>query len=224
MRCPTTEPFKILLVTAHPLWAQVCREILEVMPRKIKVLTLIACDYPNDDIYDALAITPSLTLVSLDSPSANLSIIRSLSMAGNCGPVLVLCSCYMLPDLEDLIEVGVRGVVSSLASLDELEASILAFIDGRPESLLQQYLRAARTPSYQPLHQGLNEREKEIMQLVADDLTDQEIALNLDLSVRTVNNHLHYIYAKLGVRGRAGAVAIAIVRGIISLHYHGAHP
>jgi len=61
----------------------------------------------------------------------------------------------------------------------------------------------------------LNRREIEILQLVACDLTDKEIAEQLSLSTRTINNNLLYAYAKLGVSGRAGAVATALAKGLI---------
>ncbi|MBF6614689.1 MAG: helix-turn-helix transcriptional regulator [Chloroflexi bacterium] len=56
----------------------------------------------------------------------------------------------------------------------------------------------------------MGERGRAILQLVADDLTDQEIADHLHLSTRTVSNQLHHIYPKLGVKGRAGAVIVAL--------------
>ncbi len=67
------------------------------------------------------------------------------------------------------------------------------------------------------LRRQMNKREVEILQLVALDMSDQEIADRLQVSVRTVNNQLAYIYAKLGVKGRAGAVAVSFARGLIGL-------
>lgn len=64
----------------------------------------------------------------------------------------------------------------------------------------------------------LNQQELRILELVAADLSDQEIAIRLHVSVRTVNNRLRMIYAKLGVRGRAGAVARAIGKRLILVH------
>jgi len=64
---------------------------------------------------------------------------------------------------------------------------------------------------------NLSKRELEILQAVAFDLNDDEIATNLNISIRTVNSHLRHIYAVLGVRGRAGAVAKAISSGLITI-------
>lgn len=53
----------------------------------------------------------------------------------------------------------------------------------------------------------LSDREKEVLRLVAEGCTNAEVADRLVLSVRTVERHLLNSYAKLGVRGRAEAVA-----------------
>src|SRR5689334_20605507 len=79
------------------------------------------------------------------------------------------------------------------------------------------YLRAARRQSGpqdgQSVSGGvaaaLTEREEEILQLVAAGLTNRAISERLVVSVRTVERHTLNIYAKLGVRGRAEAVAVA---------------
>jgi DNA-binding CsgD family transcriptional regulator len=54
---------------------------------------------------------------------------------------------------------------------------------------------------------ALTAREREVAALAADRLTSREIAGRLFLSVRTVDNHLQRIYAKLGVRGRTELAA-----------------
>lgn len=63
----------------------------------------------------------------------------------------------------------------------------------------------------------LSERELEVLTLLALGLTNKAIAKELNLSVKTVENHLRYTYAKLGVSGRTGAVAISLTKGIITL-------
>lgn len=69
--------------------------------------------------------------------------------------------------------------------------------------------RRGPTPS---LHAGawrdaLSPRECEVMDRVAEGMDNAEIALRLDVSVKTVKNHITSIFAKLGVRTRAQAVA-----------------
>jgi DNA-binding NarL/FixJ family response regulator len=64
-------------------------------------------------------------------------------------------------------------------------------------------------PDNQHTH-GLSPREQEILARIANGRTNQEIATELDLSIRTVNNHVTSILEKLGQLSRAAAVALAI--------------
>ena len=56
----------------------------------------------------------------------------------------------------------------------------------------------------------LSPRELEVLELVADGLTNEAIAARLYLSVRTVERHLSNVYAKLRVSGKAGRAAAAV--------------
>jgi DNA-binding NarL/FixJ family response regulator len=62
--------------------------------------------------------------------------------------------------------------------------------------------------------QRLSARELDVLRLVATGMTNREIAARLVLSERTAENHVFRIYAKLGVRGRAEAIAFAIRQGL----------
>jgi DNA-binding CsgD family transcriptional regulator len=61
---------------------------------------------------------------------------------------------------------------------------------------------------------GLSERELEVLRLVAQGLTNREIAAALVLTENTVARHLTHIFAKTGVENRAGATAFALRRGL----------
>ena len=62
---------------------------------------------------------------------------------------------------------------------------------------------------------GVTEREGEVLRLVAEGLTNAEIAERLDLSPRTVHAHLRSVYGKLGVSARTAAVRQATTVGLI---------
>jgi DNA-binding NarL/FixJ family response regulator len=160
-------------------------------------------------------IAPDVVLVTLDFPAWVSDMVPALLAAGVSAPVLLLCSYYAFPDLDDLVAGGVSGVVSSHARLEELAESLYALADDHPDPLPLQYLRAARSETHGYSKNILSDREREVLQLVAEDFTDQEIARRLAVSVHTVHNHLRHAYAQLGVRGRGGAVGAGIRRGIL---------
>lgn len=52
----------------------------------------------------------------------------------------------------------------------------------------------------------LTTREKQVLQLIADGLTNRQISFSLSICESTVENHIHHIYTKLGISNRAQAV------------------
>jgi DNA-binding CsgD family transcriptional regulator len=74
-----------------------------------------------------------------------------------------------------------------------------------PQSQLNNFVLSPLTP-----------RERDVLQLAADDLSAPGIAQQLRLSPATVNTHFGHIYVKLDVNSRAGAVAKGIRLGLIS--------
>lgn len=63
----------------------------------------------------------------------------------------------------------------------------------------------------------LTGRENEILRLIAEGLTNRQIASDLSISESTVENHIHHLYDKLGISNRAQAVAHAFGARIIQL-------
>ena len=73
----------------------------------------------------------------------------------------------------------------------------------------------AQSPVQATAQDVLSAREAEVLGLVAEGLTDQEVAQRLYLSPRTVGQHLSSVYRKLGVRSRTAATREAVERGLI---------
>lgn len=63
---------------------------------------------------------------------------------------------------------------------------------------------------------ALSDRQLEILALVAEGATDNEIAVRLRVSVRTIARHMEAIFARLDARSRTHAVALALRQGILS--------
>jgi DNA-binding CsgD family transcriptional regulator len=82
-------------------------------------------------------------------------------------------------------------------------------------ALIRQRCRGLSDPSLETLAATatLSPREREILRLVASGMTNREIAACLFIAPGTVRKHLDNIYAKLGVRSRAQAVAVTAARG-----------
>jgi DNA-binding CsgD family transcriptional regulator len=92
------------------------------------------------------------------------------------------------------------------APVDDVLADALAALPTGPE--------ASAVPATMSPTAGLSRREVEVMRLLAGGQSNKEIAADLTLSIHTIERHLANIYAKIGARGRADAVAFALRHGI----------
>jgi LuxR family maltose regulon positive regulatory protein len=94
---------------------------------------------------------------------------------------------------------------------DYIRRLLAAFTDAEPEKTNLSKSQAPESELVEPL----SERELEVLQLIAEGLTNQEIASRLFLSQNTVKVHTRNIYGKLGAHHRADAVARARALGIL---------
>ena len=111
-------------------------------------------------------------------------------------------------------DAGFVGYVPCQASLDELwSVMVKALRDECPcspqivGSLWRELRRRRPGAGLRSDATSLTHRQRQILSLVAQGLSNKEIARQLNLSIATVKNHLHNIFSKLGVGGRAEALA-----------------
>ena len=118
--------------------------------------------------------------------------------------------------LLDGLDSGARGYALKEGSIDELVEAITAvagggsYVDPRlaPELL---------SPKVTQRHPSLSGREREIISLLAEGLTGEEVADRLFLSAETVKTHVRNAMGKLEARNRVHAIAIALRQGEIDL-------
>jgi two-component system response regulator DegU len=122
------------------------------------------------------------------------------------------------------IRAGASGYLTKDCSSDVLVGAVRAVAGGETVlspglagAMLQevQKLGRAAQPAADPL---ITKREEEVLQLIADGLSTQEVAESLYISLKTVKNHLASIYQKLDSRDRTQAVVRAVRMGIIQIH------
>lgn len=109
------------------------------------------------------------------------------------------------------------GVVALDASPGELEATVGAVAEGLvvlPRPLTERVLHGTAA---EDLDEPLTNREREVLELLAQGLSNKLIARRLHISEHTVKFHISSLYAKLGVSGRAEAVSRGARLGLISL-------
>jgi two-component system, NarL family, response regulator YdfI len=114
---------------------------------------------------------------------------------------------------------GIRGVISRDATPQEIEGAVNAVASGlvaiAPGSLVKLLPDAA--PFAEDLVESLTDRELEVLDLLAEGLSNKLIAHGLTISEHTVKTHVASIFAKLGASSRTEAVSKAIQRGLVML-------
>ena len=116
-----------------------------------------------------------------------------------------MIDCTLVPVSYDSMVVGVIGLCGD-RELDALQQTGLQLV---LYNLFAQ-ARSLRNAGIVTAHAALTPREKEVMTLSADGLTSQDIAEQLGMSARTVNQHVDNVSAKLGTKNRAHTVAEVI--------------
>lgn len=118
---------------------------------------------------------------------------------------------------------GASGYVLKAATGSELAQAIREVVAGRrylspplSDRAIEVYLDKARSGSLD-VYDTLSEREREVLQLAAQGLSNAEIAARLFISPRTVETHRAHLMRKLGLRSHVDLVRYAILKGIIPL-------
>lgn len=121
--------------------------------------------------------------------------------------------------IKNLLQNGVLGYVLKTAPHEVLLDAIRTVYDGRQflepalkEKVLQHTLSTRQQRSQGP---ALTRREKEVLKLIASNFSSQEIADQLFISKRTVDNHRIGLLMKLGVKNSASLIKKAIDQGLL---------
>lgn len=170
---------------------------------------------PDDAVALATDLTPDVVLMDLQfgTDQTGADATRRIRALPNPPAVLVLTNYDTDSDILDAVEAGASGYLLKDAPPAELIAAIHAAASG--ETALAPAIAGrllARMRSPQP---SLSARETEVLRLVADGATNNEIAAQLHISDATVKSHLVHIYTKLDVPSRTAAVATARDTGLL---------
>ena len=207
---------------------RVVRDGLTLMLRHLPDIDLVA---GASDGAEAVALVeqhkPDVVLMDLRMP--NLDGVEATRVIHDRHPdigVIVLTTFDDDESVFSALRAGARGYLTKDAGADQIAAAIQAVADGA--ALLEPSVQArllqslgsvgVSAPRAQPdaLPDGLTRREAEVLTLIADGLSNAEIAQRLVVSETTVKTHINRLFAKTGVRDRAQAVTYAYRTGLAS--------
>lgn len=213
-------PARVLLVDDHRMVRQGLRFFLSTQPNMTVVGEAATAE-------EALHLVDSLRpdVVLMDIVLPNLSGIEAMHTINERHPevsVIVLSAFVDTSKVVQAIQAGAAGYLMKDVDPQELTAAIQATRQGKlylhPEAARR--LAEAMRPDpdqYEPTPDVLTERELEVLRLVTHGLSNQEISVQLNITLKTVKAHVSSILQKLGVENRVQAALYALRHHIVEL-------
>jgi len=211
---PARQPrLTIVVVAESPLAAARIEALLRRDPA-----ALIVIASPGQVATVAMDHSPCIVILSMSPPAVARALDR-LASAPRMPPVIVLTSAPHDAWTARARRSGVRAVLRLDAGADELAAAIAATQVGllavHPDALHGVSARVAASPATAPV--TLTAREIEVLEMMAEGMSNRAIARHLKISSHTVKFHVASVLGKLGARSRTEAVTAGIRHGLISL-------
>lgn len=203
-----TTPIKIFLADDHPLFRSGLKYSLG-MQEDFSILGEASDGYSAVEMIQAEK--PDIVLIDLDMPGlSGVAVIRMLKKIQPEVIMLILSTYSDEKHVREAMNAGADGYLLKNIPLEELKNVIHQFI--KRESCFSPYIlniALEETPVFEPVKRdgfGLTLREREVLDLLAQGISNKEISQKLFISVETVKSHIKNIYKKLEVKNRVEAV------------------
>jgi len=210
---------RLLIADDHAIVREGLRALVEDRPDMELVAEAVD---GAEAVKQALALNPDVILMDLVMPRIDgLAAIQAIKKHGLAARILVLTSFAEDDKVFAAIKAGAMGYLLKDASPQDLLQAIRSVYRG--ESSLHPSIAAkviqelARPPSLPPTPDPLTEREVIVLKLVAQGLSNQDIAERLDVSERTAGSHVSRILEKLHLANRTQAALYALREGLAHL-------
>jgi len=214
---------KVLLVDDHVVMRQALRMLLEAQSE----LEVVA-DVENgrQAVQAVERLQPDVVLMDVVMPGLNgLEATRQIRRIAPSTRVVMLSGFVDEDQLLDALRAGASGYIIKKSDISELVLAIQTvhrgnsyFSSALSEGFdLAEVLYQSKRPDQRTGADSLTPREREVLQLIAEGHTNQGIANELYISVKTVEAHKSHIMSKLHARNRTDLIRYAIRKGIVRM-------
>lgn len=222
----TTKDIRILYVEDHEMVREGIKMALAHQGRFNAIID--DASHGAEAIAKALSKNYDIILMDVNIPVKDgIEVTKHLFSKGKEPNILALSMHEEDYIVKKMINAGALGFINKNAGFEELTKAILTVADGKPyysnevaQILLKNKGAKSNTSNIQSpidflISKGLTKREVQILQLLSQKHTNNEIAEKLDISKRTVSNHRFKIMQKLNIHSLAGIVAYAHENGLV---------
>lgn len=206
------DKIRLLVVDDHPM-------VLEGMKSMLQQLSFVELCGMATDAYAAMELIkkeqPQIVITDINMPEIS-GIELALKIRHEFPEVKVIAMSTFKERsyISQMIQNGAAGYLVKSASREEIEEAILSVHEGKLYMSLDINLSAADKTELNNIP-VLSTREKEVLVLIADGLTNPQIAAKLFISMHTVDSHRKNLLTKFGVNNTAGLIKIAVRNSII---------
>ena len=159
-----------------------------------------------------------LVLLDITMPGrSGLDLLKELKQHRPALPVLVLSVHPEDQYAVRVIKAGAAGYLNKDSAVEELVAAVKRAVEGGKyvsSSVGEALAASVNAPNGRPLHEGLSDREFEVLRLIASGKTVGEIATQLSLSVKTISTYRGRMLAKMKLKTNAELMRYAIEHGL----------
>lgn len=216
------DEIRLLLADDHAVVRSGLRLLLEAQP-DLKIVGEV--ENGDDAIRRTAELSPDVVLMDIEMPGMNG--IEATRRIKSERPETAVLALTMYEDDQyffEMLRAGAAGYVPKRAAPDELASAIRAVSRGEvfihpslAGRLVQDYLQRREVEESDPPAGDLTPREQEVLMLIAQGLSNGEIAEQLVISIKTVDRHRENIMRKLNLHNRVDLVKYALRKGLIDL-------
>jgi DNA-binding NarL/FixJ family response regulator len=213
-----SRPLRVLIADDHPVFRVGLQALLGSLPDAELVGE---ASTGEEAVEAAVSLQPDVILLDLQMPQGNG--IEAARRIGHSAPAVGVLVLTMFEDDASVfaaMRAGARGYLVKGASQDEILRAIRAVASGEAifgpgiAKRLIDYFSAAAPGFPSGTFPELTDREREVLELIAQGLSNPVIAQRLSITAKTVRNHVSNIFTKLQVADRAQAIVRAREAGM----------
>ncbi|MEQ9693525.1 response regulator transcription factor [Shimia sp. SDUM112013] len=205
------EPVRVVIVDDHPMVAEGIQSILESYDDIAVIATL---SNGREAVDRMQALNPDVVLMDLNMPEIGGLTATEMLLEAKPDTRILILSMHDSPEyISTALSHGAMGYVLKDVPTEEIKTAIDAVMEGR------RYLCTGAKGSLEPQgsddREPLTSREQTVLLQLAAGKSNKEVALALNISVRTVETHRKNIKRKLGISSTAGLTRYAMEHGVL---------
>jgi DNA-binding NarL/FixJ family response regulator len=212
---------RILIAEDHALLRAGLRALLS---QELDMEIVGEADNGRDAIDSVSGLAPDLVLMDLTMPGTNgIEAIAEIKRDNPAIRILVLTLHRAEEYIHESLRAGADGYILKDATHEELRVAIRSVLNGKTylspdisNKVISGYLGTGKSNGSSSAWEGVTQRERQVLKLIAEGRSNKSIAEYLSLSVKTVEKHRSNLMKKLDLHNASMLTAFAIAKGLVT--------